>query len=144
MLRKWWLKFKAWWHKFTTRNVVDQRTTVIDFVKEREEEYSAFKDQLAEDKKRTQELLDKDEEIKSLLRQHEDNHYQLKELAIYVKSLKSRLQNPDFITTKKFSPQWRADPITSAYYYTLPNHRVIAEYKNGKVKFNPQGVKKCK
>lgn len=58
----------------------------------------------------------------------------------HVKSEKLRVPNPDFLSTKKYSPQWKVAGNT--IYYQLPDRTIIATLNRstGAAQFDPNGL----
>lgn len=67
------------------------------------------------------------------------NRQELAKLSAYVKEMKHRVQNPDFLESGKFAPQWKSG-WGDDKYYQLPNKQIIAIIKNGEVIFNKEGI----
>jgi hypothetical protein len=72
----------------------------------------------------------------------EHNSQQLKALAVFIKGYNSRLQNPNYEITGKYSPQWNIGGWNrEIMIYRLPNGMIIAvRNKHGIVTFNPSGM----
>jgi hypothetical protein len=64
----------------------------------------------------------------------------LQRLVEYVRENHIRVESPDYLTTKLYSPQWRC--LGEMYYFRLPHNGKVIALRDGDAKsyaFNPDG-----
>jgi hypothetical protein len=68
-----------------------------------------------------------------------NNRLHLQELQDFVFEFYPRVQNPNYLVTGKYSPQWKQG-FHGDMYYQLPNKHILAVIKDGWVHFDRNGI----